>query len=713
MNASASASASSPSGTSSVGYRFWVGIGYLLLATGCGLGLSVEFQHIDENLEVLARERGSVLFKLVELARDWNAGHGGVYAPVTEKTQPNPYLTHPRRDLLTADGQQLTMINPAFMTRQIAEIAERASGVRYHITSLKPIRPANAPDEWEIKALRSFETGQKEVLELVEEGRGPVHRYMAPLLVKGPCLVCHAVQGYREGDIRGGISVTMPADSILAIRASQRERAVLQFGSVTLALGLLMHFVIRRSWLHFIRLQEIAAGQERLIGERTQALSTSNHLLQVEVDERKRKEVQILESEARYRSVIETSQSAILIVQPPEFNVVFANEQTSTLFGRPLEAIVDKPLLAFVHVQDSGAVADWLIRRLHGEPVLPVSRIRFVSPDGKVRVGDVHVAPIESPGQFQQWVFSVQDVTERLANERALMISSAVMENAAEGIVVTDAENRIIQVNPAFSAITGFPADRVLGKDPKMLSSGRHDAAFFRELWHTLDIEGHWAGEIWNRRPDGTIYVVWLSISLIRGEGSESGGRHVATFIDITRRKEVEDLLRHRAQSDPLTDLPNRLQFDDCLQLTWGQASRSGERFALFYLDLDHFKEVNDTQGHAAGDELLIETARRLMQVVRHSDTVARLGGDEFAVILPNIRDASEVEDVAERIVGVLARPFLLSTGMASVSASVGIALYPDHGLNPEQLRANADAALYAVKSAGRNDYRFCQVLAR
>lgn len=697
-----------------LGYRGWVATAYLLVTLLTAGVLYLEFQDIDRQMETLARERGAVLFRLVELTRDWNAAHGGVYVPVTETTKPNPYLKHPRRDLETVGGMRLTMINPAFMTRQIAEIAEQADGVRYHITSLNPIRPANAADPWESNALRSFEQGKSEALELVFEERGPQHRYMAPLLVKKACLNCHAEQGYRLGDIRGGISVSMPAANILAIRETQRFRSVAMFGGGALCLALLIHLVIWVSRKNFLHLQEISAGQERLIAERTADLSSLNSRLLDEVAERKRKEVQISDSEARYRSVLETGQDAILIVQAPQFCIIYANEQTAKLVGAELSDILGKPLLAFVAETDRAIVEGRLMRRLRGEPVSPTSRLRFARPDGSnLRVGDVHVARIDSAAHDPQWVVSIKDVTERLADERALQISAAVMESASEGIVVTDAENHIIQVNPAFTAITGYRPREVMGKDPRCLGSGHHDAEFFRSLWQQLGTEGRWEGEVWNRRPDGTVYVVWLSISAIRGEGAESGGRHVATFIDITQRKEVEELLRHRAQSDPLTDLPNRTVFYDRLQMALVHARRYGNEFALLYVDLDHFKEVNDTWGHAAGDELLIESARRLKQAVRDSDTVARLGGDEFAVILPQLHGRDEAEDVARRIVASMVEPFRLSGGEARVSASIGLAIYPAHGDDLESIRSSADAALYAAKDGGRNGYRLATPVAR
>lgn len=690
------------------GYRSVVLLGYFLLALVGAIGVANEFRQIDQSIETLARERGSVLFRLVELTRDWNAQHGGVYVPVTEKTQPNPYLNHPRRDLLTVDGLRLTMVNPAFMTRQIAEIAEAADGVKYHITSLKPIRPANAADHWEAVALAGFERqGQTDILELVETELGPVHRYMAPLVVRQACLDCHAEQGYKLGDIRGGISITMSAAKALAVRSEQRQRALLVWGTATLAIALLLHLVAWRSRRHFLSLRALTAGQERLIAERTQALSAANSQLHDEVLERKRKEAQISESEARYRSVIETSLDAIVIMQAPEFTIVFINEQAASMVGMQQEEILHRPIIDFVLPVDRALVAERLARRVRGEPVSATARLRFCRPDGShKRVADVHVAHIESSGNPGQWVLSAQDVTDLLESQRARQIAAAVMENAAEGIVVTDGENRVIQVNPAFTAITGYRPQEVLGKDPRLLASGRHDAAFFAAMWEALAQHGHWVGELWNQRPDATVYVVWMSISTIRDEAAESGGRHVATFIDITQRKEMEERLRHQAQSDPLTDLPNRALFDDRLQVVLAQAQRYGDEFALLYVDLDHFKAVNDSMGHAAGDELLVEAARRLTKAVRDSDTVARLGGDEFAVILPKISNQEEVEEIARRIVAILARVFLLADGQARISASVGVAVYPKNGLDLAGLMASADAALYAAKQGGRNGYR-------
>ena len=217
-------------------------------------------------------------------------------------------------------------------------------------------------------------------------------------------------------------------------------------------------------------------GQEQLIAERTQALTQTNVSLSNEVKERLSTEAQVRESEARYRSVIETSQNAILIVSAPDFRIVFANEQAAMVLNLPITTILGRRLIDYVHPVDRSAVDDRLARRLRGESVSAQSRIHIVRPDAsEIRVCDIHIAAIDVlVDGARQWVLNVLDVTEQLASERRLQIAAAVMENAAEGIIVTDVDNRIIEVNPAFTAITGYRPSEVLGKNPKMLGSGRH-----------------------------------------------------------------------------------------------------------------------------------------------------------------------------------------------------------------------------------------------
>ena len=544
---------------------------FAVIAISVALSFVLEWKRADDNMQLMARERGAALFRLIQLTREWNARHDGVYVPITETTRPNPWLDHERRDLVTQEGIELTMINQAFMTRQLAEIARQADGIQIHLTSLKPLRPANRADAWEAEALRRFDSGLGELVELIP-GEVPVHRYMAPLKVTKPCLGCHERLGYEVGLVRGGISVTMPSAQLLEVRDAARIRSgavhLLMFGVVAALLQLLLS----RTRSHLRTLEDLAQEQEHVIFERTHDLSQANTQL----------ESQLAASE----------------------------------------------------------------------------------------------------------------------------LAAKVFENAAEAIIVTDEDGKFVQVNPAFSLMTGYAANEVLGQPTAILKSGRHPLEFYVDMSRSLKRDNRWQGEVWNRRKNGEVFVVWLSISRVAHAGQPV--RFVATLTDITRSKKLEEELRHRAYHDPLTDLPNRALFADRLRVAILQAQRHKRGFALCFIDLDYFKPVNDQLGHAAGDDLLVETAQRLRLCVRAADTVARLGGDEFAAILTDAGSRAEVEEVAARIVAELARPFELLAGTARISCSIGVALFPDHGADAETLQRNADVALYGVKASSRNAYRIC-----
>ncbi len=698
-----------PESTADLPYRVLVFSVYVFCGVLFGALLLRELQQIDANTAALARERGSVLFRLIELTRDWNAMHGGVYAPVTEATQPNPYLKHPRRDVVTQDGVAMTMINPAYMTRQIAEIAERAEDVRFHITSLNPIRPENRADPWETAALESFEQGIKERTELVDATPAPVHRFMAPLLVKQACLKCHAEQGYKLGQVRGGISVTMPAQQLLAISQQQRQRLSWFYGLAFALFAGLVHFAMARSRRYIADIRQINAHQEDLINERTGALAMANGSLEKEVTERRANEARLHQSEERYRAVVEFGTDGVYISEGG--TLVFVNQRLCEILGRPAQELIGADGLAMIHPDDRAMVQERRARRMRGDPVSSQYRVRMQHRDSRrLVVADFSLKMLEADTAAPlRLLCNVRDVTAELAAEREAEISSAVFENAAEAILVTDAENRIVRVNPAFTAITGFVPNDVLGQDPKILKSGRNDAAFYEGMWQKLLATGRWQGEIWNRRKNGELFIEWLSITHVeRGAGE---GNYVATFTDITQRKEAEEVIRHKANHDALTNLPNRALFHDRLQSGIASSRRYERKFALIYLDLDHFKEVNDTLGHPAGDTLLIEVSRRLLACVRESDTVARLGGDEFAVLLPEVHDILQVEEAAQRALDALARPFNLAEGVAHVTGSLGIVMFPEHGSNAELIQRHADLALYAAKEAGKNCYRVYSTL--
>lgn len=295
-----------------------------------------------------------------------------------------------------------------------------------------------------------------------------------------------------------------------------------------------------------------------------------------------------------------------------------------------------------------------------------------------------------------------RDITERKRLESEMSLAALVYQHTREGILVTDTDNRIIAINPACSQITGYELDEVLGKNPSIFSSGRQDRAFYQSMWQAINSVDFWHGEIWDRRKGGAIYAKSLSISRLKtDEGAVRG--YVALFSDITQKKQSEELIWHQANFDVLTGLPNRRMFRDRLEQEIKKDYRAGFLLALLFIDLDHFKEINDTLGHLIGDELLIEAARRISACTRESDTVARLGGDEFTVILPQLSDSKHIEAIAQKIIARLADPFLLGNELAYVTASVGVTLYPDDATQVEQLIKNADQAMYVAKNLGRN----------
>lgn len=312
----------------------------------------------------------------------------------------------------------------------------------------------------------------------------------------------------------------------------------------------------------------------------------------------------------------------------------------------------------------------------------------------------------DAHGQVAGIEGTVRDVTKNKQLQDKLKLSAAVYEKTTEAIVVTDTNGIILDVNPAFTKITGYSRDEAVGRRTSILSSGRHPAEFYHAMWQKLSSNDFWQGEIWNRRKNGELYPEWLSISALYDE-DEKVDRYVALFSDISKLKENEERILYQANYDVLTDLPNRMLFMDRLGQTVMVGEREGNTAALMFIDLDNFKIVNDTLGHAAGDELLKVVAERLSECVRAEDSVARLGGDEFTVILPNISQEMAATVVADKILKALSYPIQLGSKEVHVGASIGITLFPRDGKTPAELLQNADTAMYRAKEQGRNMYQF------
>ncbi|WKJ92477.1 EAL domain-containing protein [Methylomonas montana] len=298
------------------------------------------------------------------------------------------------------------------------------------------------------------------------------------------------------------------------------------------------------------------------------------------------------------------------------------------------------------------------------------------------------------------------DISARKHAEEEIQLAALVYMNSSEAMMVTDAKGTIITVNPAFTRVTGYLAEEVIGKVFASLTSDHHDQAFYKTVLRVINTTGQWAGEICGRRKNGEDCIQWVTINSIL---NEAGGVHrrVALIADITDRKKSEELIWRQANFDPLTGLPNRNMFMDRLHQEIKKAFRKNHRVALMFLDLDRFKDVNDSLGHFMGDILLKETARRLHECVRDSDSIARLGGDEFTIILGELDHTEGVDRIAGNILQKIAEPFRLGNETAYISASIGIAVYPDDAMDSDALFKNADQAMYAAKNEGRDRYHY------
>ncbi len=309
-------------------------------------------------------------------------------------------------------------------------------------------------------------------------------------------------------------------------------------------------------------------------------------------------------------------------------------------------------------------------------------------------------------GRVSHYVGISIDITQQKLAQEEHRLATLVYQNSSEAMTVTDEHNRIIAINPAFTRTTGYSEADVLGQDPKILSSNRHGPEFFGAIWDDLNATGQWQGEICNRHKDGHEFIEWVSINTIYNEDG-TVHRRVALFSDITERKNAEAKAWSQANYDHLTQLPNRRLFHDRLEQEIRKSQRDGTFTALLFLDLDRFKEVNDSLGHDIGDLLLIECASRIKHCVRDYDTLARLGGDEFTVILSELHGPSDIERIASGIIERLSSPFLLDGQEAFVSASIGIALHPNDADNANDLIKYADQAMYAAKNNGRSRFHF------
>ena len=437
-------------------------------------------------------------------------------------------------------------------------------------------------------------------------------------------------------------------------------------------------------------------------------LDGESYLFCLHRDITKRKEAERLlrESEASFRNFFEKNSSVMMIIDPLSGKIVSANRAATEFYGYPHHQLLGMSISAINSLPPERVVEEGM-RTLRDECSCFNFPHRLAS--GEVRDVEVYLTPVESGSRTQ--LFSiVHDVTERKQAEAKLQLAATVFTHAREGIMITAADGTLIDVNETFCRVTGYSRDEVVGRNPRFLKSGLQGKAFYSAMWRALIENGFWYGEAWNRRKNGEMFAVMLTISAVR-DAQGVTRQYVALFSDITPLKEQQRELEHMAHYDVLTALPNRLLLADRLQQAMTQCVRRGQGLAVCYLDLDGFKAVNDSHGHETGDRLLIALAGRMKLAVRDGDTLARLGGDEFVAVLIDVTDAETCAPILNRLLEAAAQPVPIGELVLQVSASLGVAFFPQNQvIDAEHLISQADQAMYRAKQAGKN--RYCMAAA-
>ncbi|MGE4447369.1 MAG: EAL domain-containing protein [Azospira sp.] len=535
-------------------------------------------------------------------------------------------------------------------------------------------------------------------------------------------LVLDLTHGSLRGLKRGTLYVEYDMTAPLAAARAEAVEESLKTGLLAV-LGALLLSLLLDLWVTR-RLQRISAAARRLgeghLNERIgmagdDEIATLARQFDETAASLARKQDALQQADAQLQEHVQFMHTLIEAIPSPLFykdaqgRYVGCNEAFLTYLGKERHELLGKSVydLAPKELADIYAAAD---RQLFDNPGKQVYESQACYADGSKHDVIYNKATfMDAEGRVAGLVGVMVDITERKRQEEELRLAAKVFDTSNEAFLVTDADNNIRSVNRAFCETTGYSAEEVLGRNPRLLSSGHHDKTFYRQMWEALNSQGYWQGEIYDRRKSGEIYPKWTRINVVKDDQGRVVN-HVAVFSDISDRKALEERLQFLAQHDHLTGLPNR----NLLRLRLEQAVESAmERGAgginpvALLLDLDHFKTINDSLGHHAGDQLLRTVVKRLKNILRESSTLCRQGGDEFLIVLPQAQDLARVSRAAETVLAALATPFEVDGHPLSITGSIGISLAPDDGSDFDTLLKKADTALVHAKQSGRNAYRF------
>lgn len=462
---------------------------------------------------------------------------------------------------------------------------------------------------------------------------------------------------------------------------------------------------------HFVFPHRLADGSLRTVEVHSTPVEVQGRTLLFsiihDISDRLRAEQALREREREWQAIVENLPSMVFVKDAVNLRFLSVNSAGERVLGRSRQELIGRDNHELFPREQADFFASKDREALSSDAVVSIDEETIRTPHGDRILRTRKVRILDEKGVPKYLLGIAEDMTESKAQEERLRLAAAVFRSTREGVMVTDMQQRITLINQAFTDLTGYEETEVLGCTPNLLKSGRHDARFYAEMWASLEQTGHWQGEIWNRRRNGEVFPEWMTISVVRDESGRPT-HYVGVFSDISRVKQSEEQMERLAHYDPLTGLPNRLLLQSRLEHALEKARRHHRRLAVLFLDLDRFKNVNDSLGHQAGDQLLKLVTQRLAHRVRGMDTLGRLGGDEFVAIVEDIGEPRDVLGLVSDLLDELAHPFrLMGEIEVYIGGSIGISLYPDDGENAHVLIRNADAAMYQAKSRGRQTYAF------
>jgi len=604
-------------------------------------------------------------------------------------------------------------------------------GVLFNNVSDRPRNPRNQADALELVAIDYFRknpaASDRFVAFNADNGEQFYH-FSAPLRIVAQCLVCHGARenappsiasqyetayGYELGELRGILSIKLPSQVLqnrllVDLYKELALKTLIFLVSLLLASSLLSRIVFSRMRRLSNATIQLSEGDYtvRLPRENDRDMNMVSQAFNQMAINIGARESELKQSQSAYRAVIDNMDDVLFRIGL-DGNWEFLGPSWEKLAGNSVEHSLGRHWEDWVDPLDYAQCYAWFNDVIQNKKENCNTEFRLKCADGELRFVEVISRSILDSGGLSLGISGViRNISRRKLAEKQLLLSAKIIESTVEGVAVADATGSILKVNPAFSKITGYSEVEVLGKNFNILQSGKHDDLFYQDMWSSIRKKGFWRGEIWNRRKNGAIYPEWLNINTLRDENDQLTN-YVGVFSDISEIKDTEKRLEHLAYHDQLTNLPNRLLFELHLQHAIQQVDRSKSNLALLIIDLDNFKEVNDSLGHAAGDKLLRNVADILLSIVRQGDTVARQGGDEFLILLEPIDKPEDAALIAEKILSKLAQPFMVEDHEVFVSGSIGISICPQQGNDVETLIKNADAAMYRAKDLGRNGFQY------